>query len=188
MPKHKSDARKHTTKAHKHVAKAKKAIKAAQKPVMKLPKSPVLAALQKAGVQFEVLHHGKDAYTCEDAARLRNRPIDTLVKCLVLTDGISNVIACVPGDKRINTSKVREIFGTGKLEFAHEEDLKKLTGMQAGAISPIGLKSDMPVVIDRQLAGAGKVNMSGGDPSFGVEIRSMDLVELSKAKVAEISK
>lgn len=188
MPKHKSKALKHTTKAHKHAAKRKKVTIAAKEPAMKMPKSPVIAALQKAGVQFEVLHHGKDAYTCEDAARLRNRPIDTLVKCLVLTDGISNVMACVPGNKRIDVPKVREVFGTGKLEFAHEEELKKLTGMQPGATAPIGLKSDIPIVIDRQLAGAGKVNMSGGDPSFGVEIRSMDLVELSKAKIAEISK
>ncbi|MFH0830235.1 MAG: YbaK/EbsC family protein [Candidatus Aenigmatarchaeota archaeon] len=193
MPKHKSKVRRHKVKthkarAHKHVVKRRRTATVAKKTVLKVPKSPVLAALQKAGIQFEVLHHGKDAYTCEDAARLRNRPLNTLVKSLILTDGVSFVMACVPGDMRIDAPKIREVFGTGKLEFAHEEDLKKLTGMQMGATAPVGMKKEIPVVIDSALLDRPKVNISGGSPAFGVEISSADLLRITKAKVAGISK
>ena len=193
MAKRKAKVRKHKTGAHKrpvkkHVIRRKKAASVVKKPAMKMPKSPVLAALQRAGVPFEVLNHGKVAYTCEDAARLRNRPLNTLVKSLILTDGVSFVMACIPGDMRIDAPKIREVFGTGKLEFAHEEDLKKLTGMQAGATAPVGMKKEIPVVIDSALLDSPKVNISGGSPAFGVEIRSADLLRITKAKVAGISK
>ena len=167
--------------------------KAAKKPAMKakpmkMPASIVIKALQKAKVPFEVLWHKKAAWTSDEIAKERKRPVASIVKCLVLTDGTDYVVACLPGNMRVDTPKVREVLGTGKLEFAHEKVLKKLTGMAPGTSSPIGMKTELPVIVDKGLAKRAKVSISSGNPKFGLELSGKDLVKLSKAKVAAISK
>jgi Cys-tRNA(Pro) deacylase len=167
--------------------------KAAKKPAMKakpmkMPASIVIKALQKAKVPFEVLWHKKAAWTSDEIAKERKRPVASIVKCLVLTDGTDYVVACLPGNMRVDTPKVREVLGTGKLEFAHEKILKKLTGMAPGTSSPIGMKTELPVIVDKGLAKRAKVSISSGNPKFGLELSGKDLVKLSKAKVAAISK
>ena len=157
------------------------------KPV-KMPASPVIKALQKAKVPFEVLWHKKAAWTSDEIAKERKRHVASIVKCLVLTDGTDYVVACLPGNMRVDTPKVREVLGTGKLEFAHENILKKLTGMAPGTSSPIGMKTELPVIVDKALAKRAKVSISSGNPKFGLELSGKDLVKLSKAKVAAISK
>ena len=155
---------------------------------VKLPRSPVIEALQKADVEFGIIRHGKAVYSAEDIAKARKRPVASIVKCILLTDGISHVVACISGDRKVDAPKVRETFGTGKLEFADEKDIKKLTGTPPGTISPIGMKTELPVVIDKKLAEKAKVSISSGDPKFGIELRGSDLVKLSRAKIANISK
>jgi Cys-tRNA(Pro) deacylase len=175
MPKHKKAAKKPARK-----------VKLA-KP-MKMPVSLVIKVLQEAKVPFEVLWHKKAAWTSDEIAKERKRPVASIVKCLVLTDGTDYVVACLPGNMRVDTPKVREVLGTGKLEFAHEKMLKKLTGMAPGTSSPIGMKTELPVIVDKGLAKRAKVSISGGNPKFGLELSGKDLVKLSKAKVAAISK
>lgn len=154
----------------------------------KLPKSPVIEALQKADAEFGVIRHGKAVYSADEIAKARKRPASTIVKCILLTDGVSHVVACISGDRRVDAPKVREMLGTGKLEFSDEKDIKKMTGMPPGTTSPIGMKEELPVVIDKKLADRARVSISSGDPKFGIELKSADLAKLSRAKVANISK
>ncbi len=154
----------------------------------RLPKSPVVDALQELGAEFGIIRHGKAVYSAEDIAKARKRPISSVVKCILLTDGVSHVMACISGDRRVDCPKVREVFGTGKLEFADEKDIRKLTGMPPGTTGPIGMKEELPVVVDRKLAARAKVSISSGDPKFGIELKGADLVKLGRAKVADISK
>jgi Cys-tRNA(Pro)/Cys-tRNA(Cys) deacylase len=156
-----------------------------EKPV-KIPSSPVTDFLKRAKVEFEVLPQKKHAWEAEDLAKLRGRPLASVVKSIVLTDGKTHVIACVPGDRMLKAKKARAILGTGKLEFAPEVQLAKLTGHKLGTVAPIGLKKKITVVMDKALLKRVKVNISAGKPGFGVELRSADLVKLANAKVADI--
>ena len=171
-------------KAKRHVKKAKKPAKAEK--AAKVPASPVTNFLKHHKVEFEILPQKKHVWAAEDVAKQRNRPLASVVKCLLLTDGKVHVVACVPGDRRIKTRKVQKLLKTGKLEFAPEKALAKLTGHKLGTVAPIALKKKMLVVLDKAILARAKVNISAGKPGFGVELRSAHLAKLAGAKVADI--
>lgn len=167
------------------MAKKHNPAKAIAKPV-KIPASPVTNFLKHHKVEFEVLPHNKHVWAAEDIAKVRKRPLASVVKCLLLTDGKTHVVACVPGDKRIKARKVQKLLKTGKLEFAPEKHLTKLTGHKLGTLAPIALKKKLTVVLDKAILARAKVSISAGKPGFGVELHSKVLAKLSGAKVADI--
>jgi Cys-tRNA(Pro) deacylase len=164
----------------------KKSKSAAKEKPAKIPASPVTNFLKHHKIEFEILPHKKHVWAAEDVAKMRKRPLASVVKSIVLTDGKTSVVACVPGDRRIKARKVQKLLGTGKLEFADEKSLMKLTGHKLGTVAPIGLRKKLPVVLDKALLSRAKVNISAGKPGFGVELRTVNLAKLSLAKVADI--
>lgn len=165
-------------------------IKAAAKKVSavtKKYKSAVTEFLEKHKVPFEVQPHKKNVWSAEDIARERKVSLSQVVKCLVLTDGTNHVVACVPGDRKVKAGLVKQIVGTGKLEFLHEKHLKKVTGHPLGTTSPVGLASKVPVIIDARLAKQKRLSISSGHKKFGIKISTADLLKASGARVAKIS-
>jgi len=176
-------ARKVRKIAHKKISATKKKVSAA---VLKY-KSSVTEFLQKHKIPFEVQPHKKDVWAAEDIAKQRKVPLSQIVKCLVLTDGENHVVACVPGDRKVKAGLVKQIAGTGKLEFLHEKHLKKVTGHPLGTTSPVGLASKVPVIIDKHLAKLKHVSISSGHKKFGLRVATKDLLKVSGAQVGKIS-
>ncbi|WP_299564945.1 YbaK/EbsC family protein [uncultured Mycolicibacterium sp.] len=57
---------------------------------------------------------------------------------------------------------VRKHLGARKVSFAPMPDAVRLTGMEYGGITPVGLPADWPVLIDEQVIAAGAVVIGGG--------------------------
>ncbi len=169
--------------AHRKIKVAAKKVLATTKKF----KSSVTEFLEKHKVPFEVQPHKKDVWSAEDIAKQRKVSLSQVVKCLVLTDGTNHVVACVPGDRKVKAGLVKQIAGTGKLEFLHEKHLKKVTGHPLGTTSPVGLASKVPVIIDERLAKLKHVSISSGHKKFGIKVSTADLLKVSGAQVAKIS-
>ncbi len=169
--------------AHRKISAATKKVSA----ITKKYKSAVTEFLEKHKISFEVQPHKKDVWSAEDIAAQRKVPLKQVVKCLVLTDGANHVVACVPGDRKVKAGLVKQIAGTGKLEFLNEKHLKKITGHPLGTTSPVGLASKVPVVIDERLAKLKHVSISSGHKKFGIKVLTKDLLKVSGAQVAKIS-
>lgn len=150
--------------------------------------SPVTRALDKAGIAYTVLPHKKVVYTAAEIAEQRGRPVSSIVKCIVLADSAGNrVMACVPGNRKVRPALVRDVMGTGKLEFVPEKELRAITGQPLGTTAPVALKTAIPIVIDTALAKLDKLSLSSGNLRFGIELATGDLLRLTGARVATIS-
>lgn len=57
---------------------------------------------------------------------------------------------------------VRRHLGARKASFAPREEAVGATGMEFGGITPIGLPSDWPVLVDEAVAAAGRVVVGSG--------------------------
>ena len=56
-----------------------------------------------------------------------------------------------------------------------------------GAVAPVGLPENVPVVLDETIAFSKRVNLSSGHPAMGLEMRGSDLLAVSGATVAAIA-
>jgi len=70
-----------------------------------------------------------------------------------------------------------------------EREAEKITGLQAGGISPLALlQRGFQVVLDRSAQDFSEIYISGGQRGLNIRLPVEALVELTRARVAEISK
>jgi len=116
--------------------------------------------------------------------------LEEMVKCILLREPRARyVMACVRGDMRVDHRAVRTALGDGwrRLHFARADEILDITGSVQGAVAPLGLPDDLPVLMDERLSVCNKVNISSGDVTFGLELPAQDLFNLSGARFADIA-
>lgn len=62
-----------------------------------------------------------------------------------------------------------------------------MTGCVMGAVTPIGLPDDVPVIFDEAIGRLAKCNTSSGDPLAGLELAAADLIRVARGQVAAIA-
>ncbi len=72
--------------------------------------------------------------------------------------------ACVVlASTRLDVNKaVRQRFGVKKASFASGDDTVKMTGMQIGGVTPIGLPEDLAIWVDERVMKRDRIILGGG--------------------------
>jgi prolyl-tRNA editing enzyme YbaK/EbsC (Cys-tRNA(Pro) deacylase) len=147
--------------------------------------------LEKSGVSYRILPHSEPVFTVEAAAAQRGVVLEEMVKSILLRERRRHrfVMACVTGSDRLDPQAVREhLSGDWKrLSFATSEEISTITGYTKGAVAPLCLPEDIPVVFDLAIARRINVNISSGDPMAGLELKGKDLIRLSGATLGTIA-
>jgi len=153
-------------------------------------KTEVTRILDARGIVYRVLPHSEPVFTVEAAARQRGVVKEAMVKSILLRDRDGRyVMACVTGDARVDPKAVRAHLPEKwkRLWFATAEEILAVTGCVQGAVTPLGLPRDVPVIFDEGIARRETVTISSGDVMAGLELRAMDLIALSQARIAPIA-
>lgn len=151
----------------------------------------ITALLDEQSVAYRVLPHSEPVYTVEAAAAQRGVKQEEMVKSILLRDRKRRyVIACVTGDARLDPKAVRDFLPEEwkRLSFASRDEILEVTGYQQGAVAPLDLPENVPVIFDEAIGRLERVNISSGDPMAGLELRPQDLVRLAKAELAPIAR
>lgn len=137
--------------------------------------------LDSKGIKYKLLPHEKPVFTCEDVAKERNVPLNEMIKCILLVDKDKKYfLAYIISEKRVDTQKIREIIGCSRLSFASEQQIEEILGYRIGAIPPLLLKTEIPIIFDNGIIKKDEINISSGNPKEGLELSSKDLIELVK--------
>ncbi len=153
-------------------------------------RSRITDLLDEQGVAYKLLPHGSAVYTVAEAARQRDVVMDEMVKCILLREPNGRyVMACVRGDTRVDYRAVRIALGDGwrRLHFASADEILAVTGSVQGAVAPLGLPAELPILFDKRLAECERVNISSGEVTFGLELNAQDLFRLCGACFAAIA-
>jgi len=126
-------------------------------------------ALRHAGLLEKVGVVEIDPSLSDTAATQRefDLQLDTLANCVVVggkREGIERLAACVVlADSRADVNGVvKRFLDVRKASFLTVDRAVELTGMEYGGITPIGLPSTWPVLIDRRVADAALVVIGSG--------------------------
>jgi prolyl-tRNA editing enzyme YbaK/EbsC (Cys-tRNA(Pro) deacylase) len=79
----------------------------------------------------------------------------------------------------------RRHLGVRKVSFASMDDAVGLTGMQYGGITPVGLPTDWPILIDRAVAEAPHVVIGSGIRGSKLWLPGATLAELPGAEILD---
>jgi len=138
-----------------------------------------------------VLPHSEPVFTVEAAAAQRGVRQEEIIKSILLRDKQRRyVIACVRGVDQLDPKAVRDFLPEEwkRLSFASRDEILEVTGYEQGAVAPLCLPENVPVVFDEAIGNLERVNVSSGDPMAGLELRPQELIRLAKATLAPIAR
>ncbi len=154
-------------------------------------KTNITDLLDSENIPYRLLPHSEPVFTVEAAAAQRGVVKEEMVKSILLRESKKHryVMACVTGVSRLDPQTVRNYLpGEWKrLSFASAEEIHDLTGYTQGAVAPLCLPDDIPVVFDSAIGECHNANISSGDPMAGIELAAGDLIRLSGAILAPIA-
>ena len=150
--------------------------------------SDLTKALDDAGVQYELLHHGHTEDAVAEATALGLTPAD-VAKTLIARTPDGHLRALVPASERLDLRKLREAVGASEedVQLATEDEMARdYPEFALGAVPPLGGTHADPVIVDRRLAGREWLVFEAGSHDDSVRIRTDDLLRLTSAQTADL--
>jgi len=154
--------------------------------------TPAINAARKAGIVLAVHEYvhdpSADAYG-EEAADALGMGYEQVFKTLVasLSDG-RLAVAVVPVSRRLDLKALAMAFGVKRAGMAPAMDAERATGYVVGGISPLGQRRRLPMVLDESAMAFETIYVSAGRRGLEIALAPADLMRLSNARTAIISR
>ncbi len=99
------------------------------------------------------------------------------------------ILAVTPGDHEVDLKALANAVGEKKLSLPTEKEAERLTGLQAGGISPLALLNrGFQVLIDLSAQLHSEIYISGGQRGLNIRIAPAAFANLVNAKFAAITR
>ena len=124
-----------------------------------------------------------------ETAAFLSIPLNLVYKTIVVLSPKGKPVLCVvPGTSGVDLKAVAPILGEKKLHVSSLQEAEKLTGLQAGGISPLALvNKGFRMILDDSINSQPEVYISGGQRGLIIRINSSDLIELLHPTIARIT-
>jgi Cys-tRNA(Pro)/Cys-tRNA(Cys) deacylase len=116
---------------------------------------------------------------------------ETVFKTIVMTREKPKkpILALIPGPNSVDLKLLAASLGEKKVYLPTEREAEQVTGLQAGGISPLALiNKGFQVVVDSAAQEYSEIHVSGGQRGLNIRLPVADLIKLTNARVARISK
>jgi Cys-tRNA(Pro)/Cys-tRNA(Cys) deacylase len=98
------------------------------------------------------------------------------------------ILAVVPGSLEVDLKLVAQVVSEKKVSLATEKEAERLTGLQAGGISPLALiNKGFQVLVDASAQNQPEIYISGGQRGLNIRLAVVDLLKLTNARVASLT-
>lgn len=141
------------------------------------PYEEIVKLLRKNGVSFEEILH-EPVYTSEQAAAVRGLDMHAGAKSLLLKAGAKFVLVVLPGDKKLDSKKLREHLKVKELRFAKPEEVKEIMGCEIGACYPFGSIAGVKMLADPTLQENEIISFNPGVHNKSIKIKWQDYLGL----------
>jgi Cys-tRNA(Pro)/Cys-tRNA(Cys) deacylase len=125
----------------------------------------------------------------EETARMLGVPLEIVFKTIVVLREKpgKSILAVVPGTGEVNLKAVAAVLGEKKVHLPTQAEAEKLTGLQAGGISPLALiNRGFTVLLDKSALAHELIHISGGQRGLNLRLPVKALIELTNARTADI--
>ena len=132
------------------------------------------AALDALGIPYERVEIDPDFSDTAAFCERYGYPLEqTLNTIIVVGKGESRTFAAcvVSGTMKLDVNRtVRKLLGVRKASFASADAMRKLTGMQVGGVTAIGLPKSVPIYADERLVELDWVILGAGSRDAKIKL------------------
>jgi len=122
-----------------------------------------------------------------DASRSTGINLNRITKNLVCrTSEGGYALLVVPGDRRVNLRKTAQALRARNVQLLNFSEAEEVSGYPPGATPSVYHKTPLTVVVDKSLLTQETVFCGGGTRSRLLELKTTDILKLTKAIDADI--
>ena len=151
----------------------------------------LVAFLDRHGAAYRLIDHPPEGQT-DKVSELRGHPVRAAAKCIILIVKLGRkttrfVLAVVPGDARVDTSKIRALLGATYVGFASTDVAERLAGSVAGTVLPFAFHPDLTLIADPSLQDHDEIFFNAARLDRSIALRAADYFTLAKPRLEPIS-
>lgn len=155
------------------------------------PVNNITRLLDSRKVRYTAFETPTEKIGALETAQVLHVPPELVFKTIVVTRDKPKkpILAVIPGPATVDLKLLAAALGEKKVHLPHEREAEQLTGLQAGGISPLALiNKGFQVVVDSAAEKHAEVHVSGGQRGVNIRLPVADLVKLTNARLAAISR
>ncbi|URN11032.1 YbaK/prolyl-tRNA synthetase associated domain-containing protein [Streptomyces radiopugnans] len=151
----------------------------------------LLALLDEHGAAYRVIEHDPEGGT-EAVSRLRGHDLAQAAKCIIVMVRIGKkekrfALVVVPGDKRIDLSAVKALYGGTYASFASPEIAEELAGSPSGTILPFSFDERLELLVDPGLLSHTEFFFNAARLDRSIALSTQDYRALAEPRVEPLS-
>ena len=153
-------------------------------------KNNVTRLLDSRKIAYTAFEMSAEKRGAIETARLLDVSPDIVYKTIVIKRKKGKaILAVIPGSCEADLKKIANFLGEKKVFLPTQNEAEKLTKLEAGGISPLALiNKGFDVLLDASAREHEKIHISGGQRGLNIRLGVDDLVKLTRARVADVSK
>ena len=155
-----------------------------------MKKTQAMRVLEGRGIGYRVVEYDPSGafHTGEEAAALVGAAPESVFKTLVVLRegdaGAKPMLVMVPVAREVDLRLLASQVGAKRVRMASQKEAERLTGMQVGGISALGLQQPerFEVVLDESARGLERVHVSAGARGIDLDLAVGDLMSVAAAR------
>lgn len=155
-----------------------------------IQKTNAARILDRAGISYDLVPYEVDEknLAADHVADQLGEPIDQVYKTLVLKGDRTGYLVCVvSGGEEVDLKKAAAASGNKKVEMIPQKDLLSVSGYIRGGCTSIGMKKKFPTFISADCLAFDFIYVSAGQRGLQLKIDPRDLVDITSAKICDIT-
>ena len=153
--------------------------------------TPAVVAARRAKIDFTIHDYQHDpaapSYGLEAAERLGLDPAQVFKTLIASVDG-KPVVALVPVARSLDLRALASAAAGKRASMIEVAEAERLTGYDAGGISPLGQRKRLRTILDESAMGWERIYVSAGRRGLEIGLAPGDLLRLSQGEVAAIGR
>jgi Ala-tRNA(Pro) deacylase len=150
----------------------------------------LIERLHEGQASYRLIDHAPEGQT-DAVSALRGHSARQAAKCLILIVKLGKkvtrfVLAVVPGDARVDTARIRELYGATYVGFAGAEQAEKLAGSVAGTVLPFAFHPDLELIADPSLLEGETMFFNAARLDRSIELPTSDYLRIARPRLERI--
>lgn len=152
--------------------------------------TPVSRALAQMNIPHREFRHPGPVRSLEQAAAERGQQPEQVIRSILFRLSADEfVMVLMAGPGQIDWKALRRYLGETRLTTASEEEVRRVTGYERGAVAPFGLPVPLRILADESIFTPEELSLGSGVRGTAVILSSADLRRaLGKVEIVNLGK
>jgi len=134
--------------------------------------------LEDKNIKYELKIYNPNVKDTLTASKEMNLDISQIIKTLLVIKKNRYYLLLLSSDKKVKNNEYK---------MANINDVEKITGYKLGTVTPIKLKSKIPIIVDKKILKLKTISIASGRRGFDILIETNDLKKLINYEIEDIS-